>query len=131
MEHIMIPSRFMALLLLVSLATVTVSLPHVQAQKVAEPAIQQDEVIQAVRRLLEKIKIKTDYRLGTRAVTLTTPARALYTVVYDIRDLLEKQQLRKLGIVWSRYPEDLWLRKVEPAQKTELLVEALVSAIDP
>jgi hypothetical protein len=52
----------------------------------------------SLRRVLElavaKIKSKADYRIGPAEVALTTPERAVYTVEYDIRDLVQKPEIK-------------------------------------
>jgi hypothetical protein len=88
----------------------------------------------SLRRMLEqligKIKTKADYRLEPGAVLLTTPARALYTLRYDIHDLLKKPQFL-MDQTRRSVPDNSPLRKVDSDQKAALLVEAIVSAIDP
>src|SRR5262249_267351 len=42
----------------------------------------------ALASALRKSKIRLDYRVGSGEVVVTTPQRALYTTVYDVRDLI-------------------------------------------
>jgi hypothetical protein len=93
----------------------------------------------SLRRVLEmalaRIKVKADYGIETSEVIITTPQRALYRVVYDVRDIVAKPDVLAYEVLPHRdFPEVTGfrerprLRQAEPAQRAALLVDALVTA---
>jgi hypothetical protein len=87
----------------------------------------------SLRRVLElaiaAIKTKTDYRIAAGEVAITIPSRALHTVIYDIRDLLEKPEIFSYSAP-NQARKILQLRQGDPAQKAGLVVQSFVAAID-
>jgi hypothetical protein len=84
----------------------------------------------SLRRVLEvvvaKSKIKLDYRLDGKGVALTTPQRAQYTAVYDIRDIVAKPEaVISVGFGLHANRDLDHLRNTEPAQKAALVVHML------
>ncbi|MCI0642929.1 MAG: hypothetical protein L0Y72_00875 [Gemmataceae bacterium] len=83
----------------------------------------------ALELALRKIKVKADYRIGAWEIAITTPERALYTVVYDIRDLVEKPEIFS-DSRWNAH-DNLPLRNAHPVQTSARIVQFIQSAFDP
>lgn len=63
----------------------------VEATPVSLPTVPRKMNLGTVLRLaMAQCKVPVDYRIGTAEFVITTPARALYTHVYDIRSFTEK-----------------------------------------
>ncbi len=75
-----------------------------------------------------------EYRILTTHVAITTPERALYTVVYDVRDILEQGRfmfpdlLRKGGLFEGQGVD---LRDLGPNDGVALLVRLILTEVDP
>ncbi len=90
----------------------------------------------SVRRVLEaaikKSKTKIDYRLDVGGVTLTTPQRAGYVAVYDIRDIIARSALvSPIGSSEIVFTDKEHSRTSDPARRAALVVQALETALNP
>lgn len=77
----------------------------------------------ALRLALAKVKTKTDVRLGDSEYVITTPERALFTAVHDIRII---HQIAGS----STTMRDLW-KESDPSRRAALLVQLLYSTWSP
>lgn len=66
-------------------------------------------------------KIKLDYRVEPRGVTITTPERAVFTMVHDIRHLTSKPEA--VGVNGPTF------RDADDATRASLLTQRIVSAL--
>jgi hypothetical protein len=82
-----------------------------------------------VESALAKIKIKCDYRIGPGEIAITTPQRSLYTVSYDLRDILAKPEtLDFTDHGWKELKANTPFRREEPAGRASRLLQKLVSS---
>jgi hypothetical protein len=84
---------------------------------------------------IAKIKTRADYRIGSGEVSITTPERALYTHLYDIRQLVAKPIFFGPAKPIFFGPTGLEVRFGEKAQrdttiKAEKVIWSLVSLLD-
>jgi hypothetical protein len=102
---------------------------------VLPPAPPRTSLRRALEAVLAKSKTPLDYRLDAEGAVLTTPQRALYTTVYEIRDIVEKPAglllagtvSRRLIALGDKEP----LSTTGPASRAALVVESLATALDP
>jgi hypothetical protein len=86
----------------------------------------------------KRIKTKHDYRIDGTAFVITTPGRALYTAVYDIRDAIAKPETiaffqsfwNAVPGSWDAFQENVRGRNREPAERAALVVRAIVSHVE-
>ena len=76
----------------------------------------------ALRLAMSKIMINSDYRLGPSEFVITTPERALYTAVHEIRDILDK---------WQYLRWEIGRKKPAETDKANQVVQMLLEATDP
>jgi hypothetical protein len=82
----------------------------------------------SLRRVLEtaiaRIKPKADYRLGPEGIVITTPQKAFYTVVYEIRDLVERSGFLRSPLFASVIGSEIKnLRDLSPSETAALVVK--------
>ncbi len=78
----------------------------------------------ALEAAIAKVKVRADYRITAGEVALTTPQRALYTVSYDIRPLVERPTLV------AAFNSTADLRSPDPARRVAAIVHTLLSATE-
>jgi hypothetical protein len=90
----------------------------------------------ALRIALNKVRAKTEaeYRIYPDHFAITTPERALYAVVYDVRDLTRDgsyllQEIRRLQA--ARVAGKMEMDDLGPAAGTALLARLILTEVDP
>jgi hypothetical protein len=80
---------------------------------------------------MAQIEGDLDYRIDRAGFVITTPERALYTAIYDIRDLLSKpESLALLPSPWNEFGQRVTRRSNEPVAAAALLMRAIVANVD-
>jgi hypothetical protein len=91
------------------------------------PALRKTSLRAALDIALARLKVKADYRLDAAGIVVTTPSRALSTIIYDIRDLVQKGEVPVSADGWNSSWKKL---SGEPAQRAAAVVRALLDVVD-
>jgi hypothetical protein len=97
------------------------------------PKLENVSLSTALRLAIGQIGRPTDYRLGADGFVITTPARALYTSVHDIRDFVEHPEMLQggAGTVFPAVRNRRDARPLDSAQKAAAIVRLILSAVAP